>query len=297
MRKRLAKGVLWVLAVLVVVAVGAVYFISWRHMERTYDVKPAALLLPADPAAATRGARLAIVRGCVDCHGDDLGGKVFIDDPMIGHFAGRNLTRGEGGVGTLTTVQYELAIRHGIRPDHHSLIFMPSTDFWGMNDADLGDLIVYIKSLPPVNRQVPLSSPGPLGRLLYLKRDFPLLPAEAVDQTAPWPAPVLPGQTSAYGKYLAESCTGCHGPHLSGGHIPGTPPAWPPAANLTPDASGLKGWSEADFQRLLRTGVRPDGSAVSAVMPWNDLSHLTDTEIGAIWLYLSALPPRPAGHR
>lgn len=301
MRKRWVKGLLWLVAGLLVVGVvfvGGVYLISAWHMRRTYDVHPQAVAVPTDPDAVTRGARLAIVRGCVDCHGEDLGGKVFINDPLIGRFVGRNLTRGEGGVGAkLTTENYQLAIRHGIGPNRRSLLFMPSTDFWGMNDADLGDLIAYLKSLPPVNRRLPASSSGPLGRFLYLKGDFPLLPAESVNQTAARPAPVPPGETVAYGAYLAESCTGCHGKHLSGGPIPGTPPSWPPAANLTPDASGLKTWTAGDFEHLLRRGQRPNGSQVSDVMPWRDLAHLTDREVAALWLYLRTVPARPEGHR
>jgi cytochrome c553 len=103
----------------------------------------------------------------------------------------------------------------------------------------------------------------------------------------------------AYGKYLAVTCTGCHGEGLSGGAIPGTPPDWPPAANLTPDeATGLGGWTEADFFRALREGKRPDGTDLQGdFMPWKLTAKMTDDEIRALWMYLQTLPAKAEGGR
>ena len=44
----------------------------------------------------------------------------------------------------------------------------------------------------------------------------------------------------------------------------------PIVANLTPDETGLKAWSEADFIRALREGRRPDGSSISEYMAGPD---------------------------
>jgi cytochrome c553 len=82
---------------------------------------------------------------------------------------------------------------------------------------------------------------------------------------------------------------------MSGGKIAAGPPDWPPAANLTSDASGqLKNWQEADFVQALRKGVRPDGSTLSNVMP-RVFAHMSDDEIKALWLYLQTLPAAPTG--
>ena len=96
-----------------------------------------------------------------------------------------------------------------------------------------------------------------------------------------------------YGAYLAQTCTGCHGPDLAGQRVPGTPPELPEAANLTPHANGLAGWSEADFVKVIRQGLRPDGRELHGFMPWKVYAHMTDDELRAIWLHLSALPPQP----
>jgi hypothetical protein len=46
---------------------------------------------------------------------------------------------------------------------------------------------------------------------------------------------------------------------------------------------------------MLRTGKRPDGSAVSPVMPFTALKALNDTDVQAVYLHLKALPPMATG--
>ena len=134
---------------------------------------------------------------------------------------------------------------------------------------------------------------GPLGHVLYLFGKLHLVPAESIDHT-PRPRVAPPeGATAAYGADLAHVCTGCHGDGLAGQRVPGTPPELPPAANLTPHDDGLKTWSQADFLRVLREGVRPDGSAVHPFRPWQTYGKMSDVELEAIWLHLRSLPAVP----
>jgi hypothetical protein len=65
------------------------------------------------------------------------------------------------------------------------------------------------------------------------------------------------------------------------------------APNLTP--TGLSQYTEADFVRALRTGVRPSGVPIDTTMPWRTLAVLSDSEIGALYAYLRTVPPRPYG--
>jgi len=83
-------------------------------------------------------------------------------------------------------------------------------------------------------------------------------------------------------------CTGCHGPELVGG--PSHEPGAPPAANLTP--AGIGTWTEADFFKALRSGVRPDGTAINPAMPWASSGRMTDDELRALWLYLRTVPAK-----
>jgi mono/diheme cytochrome c family protein len=104
----------------------------------------------ADEAALARGAYLVnAVSACVDCHGPNLEGKPFIDEPALGYLAAPNLTSGVGGVGTTyTQADWELAIRHGVAADGRALGGMPSDQFAHLSDADMAAMIAYLESVP-----------------------------------------------------------------------------------------------------------------------------------------------------
>lgn len=55
--------------------------------------------------------------------------------------------------------------------------------------------------------------------------------------------------------------------------------------------------SVESFQTMLRTGRRPDGSAISAVMPFKSLSGMNDNESAALFEFLKSLAPRSTGQR
>lgn len=61
--------------------------------------------------------------------------------------------------------------------------------------------------------------------------------------------------------------------------------------NLTPDPSGLGGWTRAQIAHVLTTGERPDGRILAPVMPWRALAHLTAADAQAIAAYLQSLKP------
>jgi mono/diheme cytochrome c family protein len=107
------------------------------------------------------------------------------------------------------------------------------------------------------------------------------------------------------GKYLV-SIAGCSDCHTPGGmmgksdmtrYLGGSDTGFSiPAAgvfigqNLTPDReTGIGDWSSADIVKTLRTGKRPDGRALSGVMPV--FAQLTDEDVEAIAALLKSLPP------
>lgn len=293
-----AIGVAGLLALLVVV-LAAVYGISEYRFSRSYDVEPAVMALAADEATLARGRHIAITRGCVDCHSEQLDGKTFIDAPPFARLYASNLTRGRGGVGARYTDQdWVRAIRHGVAPDGKPLLFMPAHEFNVLDDEDTGALVSYLKSLPPVDNAPVENSVGPIGRFLFLKGDVPLVPAELIDHDAPRRDGPVEAPTAEYGAYLLTGCTGCHGTNFAGGPIPGTPPGFPAAANLTPDPiTGMGKWSEQDFVTALRTGRRPDGRQLAEEMPWRFTAQMTDLELRAMWLHLRSIPPQEYGER
>lgn len=284
---------------LVGIAGAGVYGISNVQLARGYDVSVEPLAIAYDSASLERGRHVAVaIAKCVDCHGGDFGGKMLIEDPGIGRIAATNLTPGAGGIGHYSDEDLIRATRFGVRPDGKPLVFMPSYEYFFLTDADLAALIAYLRTLPPVDRTLPERTIGPMARLLYVAgRLDPLLPVAMIDRDAPRPEPVSPGATAEYGAYLSVvgGCTGCHGPGLSGGKIPGTPPDFPPATNITP--AGIGSWSEDDFFVALREGRRPDGSSIDSRMPWPYTAQMTDEEIRALWLYLRTVPARETGSR
>jgi mono/diheme cytochrome c family protein len=300
MMKRLLKWLGFVvlgLVGLLAVAWLAVTVISERRIAKTYDVAVAPLTIPTDAAGLAEGRRLVTIRGCTDCHAADLGGKPFLDDPMIGSIHTPNLTAGEGSrTGDFTAADWARAIRHGVGPDGHSLLIMPSYEFATISDEQVGQMVAYLASLPSVDRVPTEARLGPLGRILFVANQLPLLPAELVDHSAVAPAAVPAEASVEYGRYMASSCTGCHGPDLAGGPTPGSAPDAIPASNLTPSGH-LSAWTLDGFKTTLRTGVTPEGRELDPlVMPWTLTREMTDVEVEALWLYLNSVPPaEPAG--
>ena len=190
---------------------------------------------------------------------------------------------------------WERAIRHGVKPDGRPLLVMPSEDYHRLTDADLSALVSYVRSLPPqAGGEARVEFPPPVWVLYGLG----LIPDAAgrIDHHLPPAQPVAAGVNAAHGRYIANMCIGCHGNGLSGGKIPGGPPDWPPAANLTPGAGSamVRYPDAARFVAMLRSGQRPDGSAIQ-VMPFESIGKLNDVDAQALYAYLQTVPPSPAG--
>lgn len=286
-------------ALVAAVALGAatVYLRSAAKLKQKFAVTVRPVAAAADSGAIARGRHIAETRGCTDCHGDDLGGKTVFNDGAMGHVYGPNLTRGAGGVaGGFKDEDFVRAVRHGLAADGRALFLMPSTEYATFSDADLGALLAYVKSVPPVDRPRGPVALGPIARALVAAGKIKLA-AEEIDHANVQPAAVTPAVTAEYGRYVGAACTGCHGPNYSGGKIAVGPPDWPPAANLTPHADGqIAQWSEEDFIRTMRTGKRPDGRELNAAMP-RAFGKLDEVELKALWAFLKTLAPAATGTR
>jgi mono/diheme cytochrome c family protein len=289
MRKVLkwAGIVLGGLAVLVLAAYLGLYVYTEQMLNRRYDFAVEDVVVPTDAASLERGRHL--VKGvvlCDDCHGDNLGGTLMSDDPILGRLAAPNLTAGLGGKGrTFTNTDYIRAIRHGVDPDGRPLLLMPASLFYYLSDEDLGAVIAYVKSMPPVDGEQPATQLGPVGRVFLFQ--FPeVISAEAIDHAGPRPAAPAPGVTAEYGRYLSLSCTTCHGADMGGGEGEGA------GGNLT-RGGDWGAWTEADFIRTVRTRVTPGGKRIDPELApvFENIDEMTEDELRAIWLYLQSLPP------
>ena len=269
-----------------------------RKMHRRIAVDPPAVAAATDATSIERGRYLFLSRGCADCHGANGVGKNVVEDGGLLIHA-PNITPAPGSVVTsYQAADWVRSIRHGVKPSGEPILVMPSEDYNRLTDADLASLIGFVRQLPPGEGPGATIRFPPMVKALY---GLGLIPdaAQKIDHTLPPSKPIAEGVTPEHGAYVANACIGCHGASLSGGKIPGAPPDWPAAANLTPAPGGAmaKYPSAESFATMLRTGKRPDGSAVSTVMPFAALKAMNDTDVQAMYLHLKRLPAVPTGER
>lgn len=267
-----------------------------RRMNRLIDVRPLPVALRSDAAAIDRGRYLYGSRGCADCHGADGAGRTFVKTDNL-HLAGPNISPGPGSVvAGYQALDWVRTLRHGVKPDGRPVRVMPSEDYARLTDDDVGALVAFVRSLPPVaGGPAVIELPLP-AQVLY---GFGQIPdaAEKIDHHLPPARPVPEGVTIEHGRYVAQMCIGCHGPQLAGGRIPGSPPDWPAAPRLTPgDGNAMAHYGDAaSLQRLFASGKRADGTPVR-VMPFEALGRLSDTDSRALHAYLQSLQGDRLGH-
>ena len=144
------------------------------------------------------------------------------------------------------------------------------------DDADLGALIAYLRTLPDKGGSdtLPATSLRLLARVGVITGKYNLEPVEIVHD-----APRAPNgpDAAARGQYLAKStCTECHGQRLEG-------------SEETPALSIVAGYSPAEFARLMREGVPRDGRRLEMMggVARARFVHFSDEEVGALYAYLS----------
>jgi len=224
------------------------------------------------------------------------GGFVPVDNPAM-HTVASNITPDVAtGIGGWTDAQLRKAIREGLRPDG-SLIGppMPFEFYRGMADADLDAIVAYLRAQPAVSHKVEKS--------VYR---IPLPPAYGppVGRIEAPPA----SDTVRYGEYLVRigHCLECHTPRqpdgqlvmdkvgAGGQEIPG-PWGVSVSRNLTPHASGMKDWSDAEIARAIRECISRNGAALKPPMAFSFYRTISDADMAAIVAYLRTLKPLPFG--
>jgi len=111
----------------------------------------------------------------------------------------------------------------------------------------------------------------------------------------------VPAQGDAQrGFYLVKAggCLGCHTAEerepvpFAGGRALATPFGTFYGPNITPHPqAGIGRWSEADFRKAMRHGVRPDGANYFPSFPYPSFTLITDSDLSDLWAYLRTLPP------
>ncbi len=257
----------------------------------TYEVGEIAdVTVLTDSHSIQRGEHVSrAIAVCQLCHGINLGGKLAFEHPVLGKGYTPNLTTGEGGIGTsYSATDWVRAIRHGVNREGKGLLFMPSDHYAHLTDRDMGALIGYFKSLPPIdNTRSHLELTVFAKLMIDLGLSGDVVRAKQIDHSANLFSAFKGKENNA--AYIVEvgGCTFCHGRDLRGGQ--GLEPGAPPGPDIT--AVGLKSWNFDQFATVMRSGIRPDNSMIDyRFMPWQGYQHMTDAEVRALWDYLTALP-------
>lgn len=250
------------------------------------DVEPvqlekfAAANVGGDAEGVGEGERIARILGCFGCHGSDLQGKIWDEEPEFGIFSPSNLTR---SAAQYSDAELELMIREGVRPDGSVLWEMPSEAFTKLSAEDMKFLIAYLNASPPAGpeRARPTFGTGAREEMeqgILLSAKQKVATERAIE---PWSG----GEQHSQGRYVAQmACGECHGPALEGNSVP-----------YRPDLIIAANYSLETFKHLLRTGETPDGRdlGLMAQVAKSRFSHLTDGEVEALFGYLLARSEAP----
>jgi mono/diheme cytochrome c family protein len=95
------------------------------------------------------------------------------------------------------------------------------------------------------------------------------------------------------GRYvaIAADCRACHtkpkgGKDFAGGYGIGSPVGTIFSTNITPSrVAGIGSYSEAQFARAVRAGVRADGTHLYPAMPYTSYAGMTDKDLHALYTY------------
>ena len=254
------------------------------------------------PGSIERGKYLVEgIVACGNCHiargpqGQPLfdkglsGGRLF-DEPLFKAYAANITPDPLTGIGRWTDAQLARAIREGVRPDRTVMgPPMPVQYYRHLSDDDLAAIMAYLRAQPAVKNAVPRS-----------QYNMPLPPTYRPPLKNVKAPPVT--ETLRYGAYLAEiaHCMECHTPRNDKG-VPQTeylgaggtvfPGPWGQSVsrNLTPHATGLKDWTDAQIARAIRDGIDRDGKAYKPPMAYGFYKNISDADMRALIAYLRSL--------
>ena len=233
----------------------------------------------------------------------------------FGCISARNLTPDATGLKNVTDQQIKDAFRDGKRTDGKSLApVMPYYVFHNTTDADADAIVAYLRTLTPVAHTVKANE-QPWRDM----NDSPTPVASPLDLSlVPMPVSTWPDQAGALrGRYLTASvgaCIDCHtkdamaavpldtaklfqgGRTFTKGQLGLVDASYPDVImtrNLTPDATGLQGWTAMEIGNAIAKGKDRDGKAVCAATHGSVTSTyagLDAQDLADIVSYLQSIP-------
>lgn len=272
--------------VIAIVAVAALWILSERLIHRKWDVAVEPITVPSDSAALARGRHMISILGCSGCHGKNLEGQVFFDEPNVARLVAPSLSE---AAKRYSADSLALVIRDGVNSEGRGVLAMPSSAFYNLSATDIGAIIAALRATPLVasDTTLPRNAYRVLGRFGLVAGQFSSEPAR-IDRGKPRVGDAGDTTRLGRGRYLAmTSCIECHGAELQGDVG-------------TPSLAGAYGYSLDEFVRLARTSTprEPRTLSLMASVAIGRLSHMTDDELSDLHAYLRSVPAIPsAGDR
>lgn len=200
---------------------------------------------------------------------------------FVGDMVAENLTPG-GKLAGYTDGKLFRTIRHRVDKDGNLLAFMSLLPYAQLSNEDTEAIIAYLRTLPPTEQSAATGDKlSFIGGVMFGAGMFGTVEKGAETVVAP-----PQGVSAEYGKYVATfgECRGCHGPDMTG-----TPAS--AVSDAIPNPRPLVGTLSYDqFKTMMESGIKPDGNAFPETMPWQISSRLTDSDLGALYAYLTTEP-------
>lgn len=288
---KILKWIGYTLVVLILIATAfylKAYWSTENRLSKRYNYKLQPFALKTDSTIVVEGERIMATKGCRSCHGENLAGKVWLDDAMLGRFVTPNLTKGEGGLPKdYNTGDWLRSLKHGLKRDSTPLRIMPSHEISHLAEEDMNALIAYLSQLQPINNKLPETSIGFLGYILTDLNKILMIPADSIDHTRLLTKNVSREVSVEFGEYLSANCSGCHRKNMKGG--PPLAPGFPVVADISSTGNPGK-WTEEQFISTLKTGTTPEGKTLKPEeMPWVAFKNYNETELKALFMFLKSM--------
>ena len=254
------------------------------------------------------GKRIALMI-CVHCHMNEetgtLAGRHHGNPKRLGEFNSGNITQDSStGIGLWSNGELYYFLKTGIKPDGDYVFDMPK--YPNLSEEDMMSLIGFLRGDDALVHETKNATPKPQFSLLTKILLHTIIePPDYKEDKVPSPDT---NDLIAFGRYLATakfSCYECHSlnsitndynyPEKSWGFLKGGNPHVNEerkkiyTANISGDTiKGIGAWSEVDFRRALKNGIKRNGTAVKD--PMFPFYLLSDREVKAIFLYLKSIP-------
>lgn len=267
-------------AVLVLVILVYLYVASERQVNRRFDVAtPPPLAIPTDAESIAEGKHLAQLTGCVDCHGENLAGRVVDDIPNLIRLVAPNIST---MLPEYSDAELIALLRTGVKRDGTTVLLMPSEMFRHLRDEDLARVIAFLRTIPPSPGIEEKTKLRLVGRALIATGQIKL-GADSIRSLPPADHGPDPGDPVNRGRYLVMNlCSECHGQDL-GGFAPINAPGLVVA----------KGYTADQFGRLMREGVGLGDRELRFMgfVAQARFRHLREDELSDMYAFLQARAP------